>query len=75
VEGSEHSVFAGALGLLTLVVALSLLVFMAFTIILIPLALLGILMLGQPPSTAGLLSAWSSCRRWFGCSSGRCGRP
>jgi cytoskeletal protein CcmA (bactofilin family) len=43
---AEHTVIAGALGLLALVVTLSLLVFMAFTIILIPLALLGILMLG-----------------------------
>jgi hypothetical protein len=43
---AEHALIAGALGLLALVVTLSLLVFTAFTIILIPLALLGILMLG-----------------------------
>ncbi len=43
---AEHAVIAGALGLLALVVTLSLLVFMAFTIILIPVTLLGLLMLG-----------------------------
>ena len=43
---AEHAVIAGTLGLLPLVVALSLLVFMAFTIILIPVALLGTLVLG-----------------------------
>lgn len=49
----KHPVISGALGLLTFVVSLSLLVFMAFTIILLPVTLLGLVLLG-----AAIISGW-----------------
>jgi hypothetical protein len=69
---TQHPVISGAMGLLTLVVSLSLLVFMAFTIVLLPITLLGILLLGAAITYGWIALGLEIGAAWPTCSSGEC---